>query len=693
MQGITATINAPLSFNNTTRTINVDYGAATYDLVEGPQGQFVAGGPLGQYNLVNALGTPVVDLAGDNTQLTQNNEVQELSINGSVSGFTLTYNGMISSSISTVGSSVPNIAQAIQSQLQSWFGAGNVIVSGVASGAGTAAGTIQSLFYLTFVNQLAGTSVAPVQVAPVIYPVYVNPVGDPNFATPTVASYLYGLTGLPWVYDSTSGIVANGSWSNTTAPVGTQVGFLNCKGPDATISQSLTLSAGTYVLSFVGAQWSSNTAPAPVELLVDGSMIGTVTPTNTSWISYQSPSFTVAAGTHTIEFLSPTESGNNVAFLSEVLIQPPGTPTNPTYSQVSQIAFPYQPFAGNWTISLDGQTTGTLPPNATATQVQTALNNLTVVQNTNGSGAVTVTTTTNAYTYSITFNTTDAWVGRQLQRQHLGPQPDLAAGHQRHQRRRLGHQRAGHFRHQLGAADHPRQQRHRLPDRLRQPVQRHGGQHHRQPHDHRRRDPGGLGAIPGIGINDVTVTATSTTASQTIYTVTFKNMLGAANLGQIGLTNVTGATYASTVETIQLPGVAGPTAGSWTITYNQVTTPTMANNATAAQVQSSLQSLGSIGGEGGSVSVTTSGNAWTYQVTFTGTSLAPTGMPLVVNINNLTTGEPSQLQPALVSITAGSGTSVVQYGIIPTNLGTAAAAPPILNLGSNTALAPPAKAP
>ena len=166
-------------------------------------------------------------------------------------------------------------------------------------------------------------------------------------------------------------------------------------------------------------------------------------------------------------------------------------------------------------------------------------------------------------------------------------------------------------------------------------------------------------------------------------------MLGAANLGQIGLASITGATNATTVETIQLPG--SPTGGSWTITYNGVTTGTMAATASAATVQLSLNALGSVLGNSANPVVTVTGTSPTYTVTFSaGSPLAKTGLPLIVNLNNLTgTGEPVQLQPALVTITTGSGTSAVQYGVFPTNL----AVGPVLDLGTPRPWAPPEKAP
>src|SRR5262245_41505039 len=69
-------------------------------------------------------------------------------------------------------------------------------------------------------------------------------------------------TGRPWTFTSTSNtgdgaaLAANGStFGNPNAPVGTQAAFLQRKG---SISQTVSLAAGTYVLGFQAAQRPGN---------------------------------------------------------------------------------------------------------------------------------------------------------------------------------------------------------------------------------------------------------------------------------------------------------------------------------------------------------------------------------------------------------------------------------------------------
>ena len=108
---------------------------------------------------------------------------------------------------------------------------------------------------------------------------------------------------------------------NPIAPDGTQVAFLQGTG---SMSQSVYLDAGTYSLSFLAAQRPADqTHYQEIQVLVDGVQVGLVTPSSTTYGSYQTSNFTVTAGTHTIQFvgLNPL-GGDNTAFIDEVAIAP-----------------------------------------------------------------------------------------------------------------------------------------------------------------------------------------------------------------------------------------------------------------------------------------------------------------------------------------------------------------------------------
>ena len=168
---------------------------------------------------------------------------------------------------------------------------------------------------------------------------------DPGFESVNVgtgySSYSYATTGSPWTFSGSSGngsgLSGNGSgftFGNPNAPQGSQVAFLQGKG---TITQSVTgWSAGSYMLSFDAAQRGNyGTTKEDFAVLVDGSVIGTFTPTGTSYQIYTTPAFTVTAGTHTIEFLGlDSVGGDNTVFLDAVSVA-----TTPTQATISDSGF------------------------------------------------------------------------------------------------------------------------------------------------------------------------------------------------------------------------------------------------------------------------------------------------------------------------------------------------------------------
>jgi YD repeat-containing protein len=159
-------------------------------------------------------------------------------------------------------------------------------------------------------------------------------IGDPGFETPNVgtgtyAAFTYDPTGSPWTFSpqtstSGAGVAGNGSGftsGNPDAPQGTQVGFL--QGQGSSISQALTLAAGTYTASFFMAQ-RGNYQPGGiqlVEVLLDGNVVGTFAQAGTGYELLTTGTFTVTAGSHTVTFAGQT-SGDSTAFIDQVSVQP-----------------------------------------------------------------------------------------------------------------------------------------------------------------------------------------------------------------------------------------------------------------------------------------------------------------------------------------------------------------------------------
>jgi acetolactate synthase regulatory subunit len=151
----------------------------------------------------------------------------------------------------------------------------------------------------------------------------VTSVSDGSFESPGLAAstYAYQPDGSPWQFGPDTGVSSNGSdftSNNSTAPDGSQVAFIQDGGA---MSQSLYLSAGAYTLSLMAAQRAGQSNNQEIQVWIDNVAVGTITPNSTSYSSYETPEFTVAAGPHTVRFvgLNP-ESGNNTVFIDLVAI-------------------------------------------------------------------------------------------------------------------------------------------------------------------------------------------------------------------------------------------------------------------------------------------------------------------------------------------------------------------------------------
>lgn len=149
---------------------------------------------------------------------------------------------------------------------------------------------------------------------------------DPGFETPSVGTeFKYSPTGSPWTFSTEkTGITGNGSLftnGNPNAPEGSQVALL--QGAGGTISQPVRFATGTYTVHFLAAQRGNfNNSVQTFRVLVAGNVVGTFTPSSTSYAVYKTEPFTVTAGVHTLTFegLNPKD-GDNTAFIDMVRVQ------------------------------------------------------------------------------------------------------------------------------------------------------------------------------------------------------------------------------------------------------------------------------------------------------------------------------------------------------------------------------------
>jgi RHS repeat-associated protein len=195
------------------------------------------------------------------------------------------------------------------------------------------------------------------------------PPGIPNagFEQPALAagSFQYQPSGATWSFTGSAGISANGSAftsGNPAAPAGTQVLFL--QGTGSATQQVAGWQAGTYVIAFRAARRGNMGIANDFRILVDGQSVGTFKPANTSYDSFTTARFTVAAGTRTIQFEGLDGSLNgNTSFIDDLKIQIAAPAiTNGSFEQPFRAArsFQYAPanatwaFAGNAGISANG---------------------------------------------------------------------------------------------------------------------------------------------------------------------------------------------------------------------------------------------------------------------------------------------------------------------------------------------------
>lgn len=194
-----------------------------------------------------------------------------------------------------------------------------------------------------------------------------GPLADAGFETPPVGSgtfgaFAYDPTGTGWTFSGYAGVSGNGSGftaANPNAPQGAQVGFLQMAG--SSIAQTVSLAAGTYALQFEAAQRIQYQYGGlqDFRVLVDGAVAGTFKPTGGgAYASYSTGPFTVASGSHTIQFLGvDSAGGDNTAFIDAVqLVAAPAQPgdagfESPGVGSGTFGAFAYGPTGTPWAFS------------------------------------------------------------------------------------------------------------------------------------------------------------------------------------------------------------------------------------------------------------------------------------------------------------------------------------------------------
>ena len=170
-----------------------------------------------------------------------------------------------------------------------------MLVNGVQVGLITPSGTKYLLYQTlnftvpagTYAVQFVGMAPAAADSTAFIDDAAINngcAISEGSFEQPALAAGAYAVDpgGSSWQFFGDAGVSSNNSaftTGNPSAPAGNQVAFIK---NNASISQSVYLTAGFFNISFMAAQRDkSQTQYQELEILVDGNVVGTVTPTGT----------------------------------------------------------------------------------------------------------------------------------------------------------------------------------------------------------------------------------------------------------------------------------------------------------------------------------------------------------------------------------------------------------------------------
>ena len=159
---------------------------------------------------------------------------------------------------------------------------------------------------------------------------------DAGFESPSVGpgGYRYGLQGTSWIYTGTAGLSGNGSELHRCQPRRPRGGPGRLPPEHRPLLPAGRRLGGRDLHDPIrrGAAGQRPDGRQDFRVLVDGAfegaIVGTFTPAGTSYATYVTTPFTVAAGTHTIFFQGlNTAGGDNTAFVDAVqIVQFPSVP-------------------------------------------------------------------------------------------------------------------------------------------------------------------------------------------------------------------------------------------------------------------------------------------------------------------------------------------------------------------------------
>lgn len=145
-------------------------------------------------------------------------------------------------------------------------------------------------------------------------------ISDPGFESPSLSSYSYGpITGSSWIFGTQTGIERNGdAFAAASAPQGVQAAFIQNDSGQGCIQRAASgWTAGSHSVSMQIAARGGGYGGQTLQVFLDSSSLGSVTPSSTGWTSYTSGTVSLTAGTHLIKICG-TVAGDHTAFVDAV---------------------------------------------------------------------------------------------------------------------------------------------------------------------------------------------------------------------------------------------------------------------------------------------------------------------------------------------------------------------------------------
>ncbi|PWJ45168.1 Beta-glucanase, GH16 family [Quadrisphaera granulorum] len=189
-----------------------------------------------------------------------------------------------------------------------------------------------------------------------------------GFESPQIGGWTTNAPSSSWTFTNNAGIQHNGSAysSGLDAPEGTQTAFLQGNGSLGSMTQTPTWAAGTYTLTFQAARrWNSI---QPIVVTINGTTVGTYTPTSSSFTTITTAKFTVRAGTQKLTLSATDPTGDRTTFIDNIRLTTATPTTTPTATSTATPTTPTATATPTTTTATTPTVTSTATPTATATQ-------------------------------------------------------------------------------------------------------------------------------------------------------------------------------------------------------------------------------------------------------------------------------------------------------------------------------------